>query len=59
MVAIPLLESIFDELVCACLIDVVLEPWEVELIYTEADEVKERFNIIDWSGCRVHVEFAN
>ena len=40
MVAIPLLESIFDELVCACLIDVVLEPWEVEFIYAEADEVK-------------------
>ena len=57
--AISLLESIFDELVCTCLIDVVLEPRKIEFVYAEADEVEEGFYIIYRTCCRVHIELPN
>ena len=40
MVSFLLLEAVFYELIGACLVDVVLEPRQVEFIHTEADEVK-------------------
>ena len=43
--------TIRDELICACLFDVVIEPWEVKLIHAEAHQVQERLDVINW--CRI------
>ena len=53
------LEAVFYELIGACLVDVVLEPRQVEFIHTEADEVKQRFDVINRSSCRMHVELPD
>ena len=41
------------ELVCACLLDIVIEPRKVKLIHAEANQVQERFDVIDWSRIRM------
>ena len=59
MVSFLLLEAVFDELIGACLVDVVLEPRQVEFIHTEANEVEQRFDVINRPSCRMHVELPD
>ena len=59
VVSFFLLESVFYELIGTCLVDVVLEPRQVEFIHTETDEVKQRFDVINRPSCRMHVELSD
>ena len=53
MMSLVLLCSVSYELVCACLLDIVIEPRKVKLIHAEANQVQERFDVIDWSRIRM------
>ena len=44
---VALLQAILDELIRARLLDVIVEPWQVELVHAEADKVEEGLDIID------------
>ena len=57
--AVFFLESIFNELIRACLIDVVLKPRQIELVHAETDKVEKWLNIIYWSSCWVHIELSD
>ena len=59
MVSFLLLEAVFYELIGACLVDVVLEPRQIEFIHTKADEVKQRFDVINRPSRRMHVELPD
>jgi hypothetical protein len=46
MALVSLLQSGVDELLCRVLIDVVLQPRQIEPIETESDQVKKRLDIV-------------
>ena len=48
MVPFMFLDSVLYELVRACLLDVIVEPWQVELIHAETHQVQERLDVVDW-----------
>lgn len=52
-------DPIRDELVCACLLDIIVQPRQVELIHAEADEVEERLDVVDWTRIRIQTVLAH
>ena len=44
---------ISNKLICTCLLDVIVEPWQVELVHAKADEVQERLDVINRSRIRM------
>lgn len=57
LVCVPLAH--LNKVLSVLLSHVVLQPWEVELIVAEADEIEERFNIVDWVSLSLHVELSH
>ena len=47
MMPLVLAHSILYKLICASLLDIIVEPRQVELIHAEADEVEEGLDVID------------
>ena len=45
-----LTHAVGNELVCACLLDVVIQPRQVELVHAEAHQIKKRLDVVD-GGC--------
>ena len=58
-VVIRILLTQSDEMLSVLLIYVVLKPRQVKLIVAEADQVKQRFNVVDRERLSLHVEFAH
>ena len=46
------------KLLCARLLDVVIEPGQVKFVHAEAHEVEEGLDIVDWGRVGVHPVFA-
>ena len=46
-------------MISAKLIDVVVEPGQIETIETEANQIEERLNVVNGSGSRVHAKLAH
>jgi len=59
VVPLVLTRPIRDELVSARLLNVIIEPGEVELVHAEADEVEEGLDVIDGRGVRVKLVLAH
>lgn len=55
MVSFVFLDSILDELVGACLLDVIVEPGEVKLIHAETHQVQEWLDVVDWRRVRMYL----
>ena len=53
------LQSVVDEVFCAQLIDVVLQPWQIETIQTETDQIEKRFYVIYRLCFRLHQELPH
>ena len=47
MMPLVLAHSILYELICASLLDIIVEPRQVELVHAEADKVEEGLDVID------------
>ena len=54
-----LLEAVLYELIGAFLLDIVIEPGQVEFVHAEADEVEEGLDVVEWSGERVYLVLAD
>ena len=47
MMPLVLAHSILYKLICASLLDIIVEPRQVELVHAEADKVEEGLDVID------------
>jgi len=61
MARIGFLQAMLDELVRTpvILLDVGLEPRQVEPVETEGEQVKQWLEVVDWSCCSTYLEFAD
>jgi tetrahydromethanopterin S-methyltransferase subunit G len=48
-----------NKVIRAKLIDVVVEPGQIETIETKANQIEERLNVVNGSGSRVHTKLAH
>ena len=53
MVSLVLSHSVRYKLFGACLLYVVIEPRQVELIHAEADKVEKGLDVVDWGRVRM------
>ena len=58
MMPFAFVHPVLNELLCARLLDVVIEPGEVELVHAEAHEVEKGLDVVDWGCVGVHPVFA-
>lgn len=59
VMSLVLANSIRNELVCACLLYVVIEPGQVKFIHAEADQVQKRLDVVYWTCVRVQLVLAH
>ena len=59
VMSLVLANSIRNELVCACLLYVVIEPGQVKFIHAEADQVQKRLDVVYWTRVRVQLVLAH
>ena len=53
MMPFMLPHSVSYELFCACLLNIVIEPRQVELIHAEADKVEKGLDVVDRGRVRM------
>ena len=58
MMPFAFVHPVLYKLLCARLLDVVIEPGQVKLVHAEAHEVEEGLDVVDWRRVRVHPVFA-